>query len=279
MDTIQLNLDTAEEMGLKVALAISDGANIPESVKEQCELFEFHFRQEPASLCLPWDEAYQAEKLNLLTLLGNRFDQHPALAYMYFIGACSTNGMEGHCRVDEDEFIAAGFTQERMAEAYIQTMAGYLANFPTTPIVFEVHALFNEMEVWDALWNSVAGLQQVGVAAWWCAERLSLNGQETEPTWPLIQTIAAQTFSVCQTVGNMSLQPYRFSDLSLGLDYGTEDNWIAADSISAFDETLGWLSGKAVHGGQVENIIPFSVLEAWTADLQNSDYQTALADF
>ena len=72
---------------------------------------------------------------------------------------------------------------------------------------------------------------------------------------------------MCQTVGKFTGQPYRFTDASLGLDYGEDDNWDADDETKAFLETFDWIQGYAVHAHQTAPIEPFSVVEVWSADL------------
>lgn len=278
-DTIQLNLDSAASLGLLVGLAISDGNNLPQSVKDGCTLFEFEFRGEPASMCLPWDQQYLAAKVELITQLGQRFDQHPALAYVYFTGACSTNGLEGHCRIDQQAFTSVGYTQDRLSAAYLYIMNTYVEHFSATPIVFEAHAIFDQTHLWEAVWAEVASSGKVGVAAWWCAERLSLNGQETATIWPLIQSIATETFAVCQTVASFSTEPYRFSDNTLNLDYGEQTDWHESDSQAAFQDTFDWLQGVTVHAGQSAPIVAFSTVEMWSQDLKNEAFASRLANF
>ena len=280
IDTIIANLDDAYAQGFQVALAVSDGHNIPSSIKSACNLFtEGTFRGEPISFCLPWDEAYLSAKHDFLSQLGEAIDDHPALASIYFTGACSTNGFEGHCRVDENAFVEAGYTSEILAEVYVDVMNGYLSAFPTTPIVFEVHTLFDDAYVWQTVWDNVRDSEQVGVAAWWCSERLSVDGRDTEPVWSIVQDAASHTFAVCQTVGNFSEQPFRFSSIPLGLDYGEESNPDTWNSDLAFNQTFDWIEGIAVHAEQDQTIIPFSVVEVWTRDLRNVDFQDRLQRF
>jgi len=275
LDTIQINLDTAESLGLFVSLAISDGSHAPPAVKANCENLYFEFRGEARTMCRASDSFYLQAKENMLREVGERFDSHEALAAVYFTGACTTNGVEGHCRIDESHYPDIS----ELSTAYVTIMSYYLDAFPSTPLVFEAHTIFDSIDIWTELWASVESTGRVGVAAWWCSERLSINGSETEPAWSLIQTIANETFSVCQTVGNFSSQPYRFSDASLGLDYGEEEDWNEADTINAFNQTFDWLNGYAIHAGQAQLITPFSVIEVWTQDLKNSAFTERLSNF
>ncbi len=278
-DAVKLQLDKALSKNLHVALMIMDSDEAPAGVKSQCKTFDFSFRGNPATMCLAWDKNYLQDKQRLISELGLRFDSHPALAYVYFTGACSTNGAEGHCRVDQAAYTTAGYTPTVLADAYVQIMNMYRTAFPSTPIAFEVHAIFDSASVWNSVWDSVAQSGRVGVAAWWCAERLSLNGNETTPVWPIIQKAAASSFSVCQTVGEFSNSPYRFTDSTLALDYGLIDTWVAADSEKSFNETLDWAQGYAVHALQPATINRFSVIETWSVDLKNTLFQSRLLLF
>jgi hypothetical protein len=279
VDTIRINLDAATNLNLKVALAVSDGHHIPDAVKNDCELFAFTFRDEPQTMCEVWDEDYLAHKNTLIQTLAQQFDDHPALAYVYFTAACATNGFEGHCRVDLNDYQTAGYTDQVFDAAYVAIMTQYLNEFVNTPVVFEAHAIFDRITMWESIWGLEHSSQKLGIALWWCAERLSLRGNDTVPVWALAQEIAAQTFSVCQTVGQFTEQPYRFTDLMLGpaFDYGTQLDWDQNDVSNAFQDTINWLSGREHHGQQASDIMPFAVLEAWTADLQNPTFAEPLS--
>ncbi len=278
-DMIQEQLDKATTNNIKVALIIMDGDEAPDSVKENCTTFDFDKRGVPASMCLAWDANYLADKTAMVSALGLRFDSHPALAYVYFTGACSTNGAEGHCRVDQDAYSAAGYTPEKLTNAYLTIMDAYRDAFPITPIVFEVHAIFDSAQLWQNVWDNVAASGRVGVAAWWCAERLSVNGNDTVPVWSILQQAAQTSFTICQTVGNFTNQPYRFTDQSLGLDYGEETLWDQTDSENAFQQSMDWIQGNAVHADQQEFVHRFNVVEGWTTDLKNPAFQQRLLLF
>jgi hypothetical protein len=163
--------------------------------------------------------------------------------------------------------------------AYRRVLGSYLTAFPRTPVAFEVHAIFDSPEPWQTLWAENRDSGRLGIAAWWCAERLSVLGAETVPVWPILLEAAAKTFTVCQTVGNLSKQPYRFSEPSLGLDYGTEAAWDGDDSQRAFTDHMDWIEGLAVHAGQSAPIPRFGVYEAWHEDATNAAFQTRLAAF
>ena len=278
-DTVQEQLDKATASNIKVSLMIMDGDEVPDGVKSRCTLFAFEKRGEPASMCLAWDDNYLADKIALIKALGQRFDSHPALAYVYFTGACSTNGAEGHCRIDEAAYTTAGYTPEKLTNAYLSIMDAYREAFLATPIAFEVHAIFNSANLWQDVWDHVSASGRVGVAAWWCSERLSVKGNDTVPVWSIVEAAAQSSFTVCQTVGNFSSQPYRFTDTGLGLDYGIEADWNQGDVDLAFQQTMDWMQGYAVHGGQTSMINRFSVAEIWTTDLSNPDLQARLLLF
>lgn len=279
LDSVQDQLDKASQANLKVSLMVLDGDEAPDGVKSRCTTFDFLKRGQPASMCLAWDDHYLADKKALIAALGSRFDAHPALAYVYFTGACSTNGAEGHCRVDEAAYTAAGYTPQKLSNAYLSIMDAYREAFAATPIAFEVHTVFDSPDLWQGVWDHVSASGRVGVAAWWCSERLSVNGNDTAPVWPIVEAAAQSSFTVCQTVGNFTQQPYRFSDPALNLDYGDELNWNQADVDRSFEETMNWMQGYAVHAGQASMIDRFSVAEIWSTDLSNPNFQARLLLF
>ena len=278
IDAISADLDAAQAKGVMVNLIVMDGHSAPDFVKQRCTVFDYDKQGSPAQMCLPWDENYLADKLALITALG-QFDSHPALALMYFTGACSSNGAEGACSVDETEYTAAGYTPERLAESYRTIMDMYRTAFPTTPLAFEVHEIFASADLWQNLWDHVSDGGRVGVASWWCSERLTLSGSNTVGVWPIVQAAASETFSVCQTVGNFTLQAWRFTDVALGLDYGQADESTDEQILNAFNDTINWAQGWEIHANQTEMIVPYSVIEVWTKDVDNPDFQNRLLQF
>lgn len=296
LDKIEETLNGASNRNLKVALAVSDGNRIPDDVKSGCaRLVPFTFEGKSASLCQPWDAHYLAAKLTLIQALGQRFDQHPALAHVYFTGSCTTNGFEGHCRVDESQFYAAAqpwqpaHTLQEFVDAYLDILDAYRDAFTATPITLELHSIFDQTDVWEALWSSAQGSGQVGIATWWCSERLSLEGQDTVPAWALVQEAAQTTYTICQTLGSFTGQAYRFSS-SDGTPflYGavSESAWNALPAAAktqasqqAFTETLDWAAGLATHGGQAAPIIPYHAAEIWWEDMHSTAFQPRLSTY
>lgn len=278
-ETIQTNLITARQRGKVVGLAVADGLSVPDEVKAECQTVDYRFRDAGATMCVAWDPNYLQAKKAFVRELGARFDGDEALAYVYFTGPCSTNGNEGHCRIDQAAYVAAGYTAEKMTAAYLEVMDAYVQAFPRTPIVFEVHTIFDSAQLWEQVWQHIEATRRVGIAAWWCAERLSVSGRETAPVWPLLQRAAETSFTVCQTVGSFTRDPWRFSDSTLGLNYGTESNFTPSDSLSAFTDTMDWAEGRAVHAGQTSNIRRFNVYEAWYQDGRNPAFQPRLNAF
>jgi len=100
LDTIEADLDAVLNAGIKASLIIVDGPQAPDFVKNRCDTITYTMRGSPATMCAAWDTNYLEDKQTLITALGQRSDNHPALAYMYFTGVCSSNGAEGHCRID-----------------------------------------------------------------------------------------------------------------------------------------------------------------------------------
>ncbi len=333
---IELQLDNAEDPAndLQIALIISDGDSAPQYVKQKCDeslgLFNFTFSNPnlgsvASSMCLPWDPAYLAEKKKVVDAIGRNFDHRKGLAYVYFTGPCSTNGNEGHCRISKTDYAAAGkdannrYTESRMNQAYIEIMSYYLNAFPTTPITMEAHAMFRSTttsdmtaHVFEAVWQQYRSTKRLGISAWWCAERLSVDDVETYLVWDILQQAAAETFTVCQPVGKVTGEPYRFTALNkvnyftgvtFNLNFGSyleqplgyseadynnyyntttktviDLNKKIASENNVFNDFMNWMTGKAHHAGQNENIHRFSVMEPWTADFNNSEFTESFID-
>ena len=84
---------------------------------------------------------------------------------------------------------------------------------------------------------------------------------------------------MCQTVGNFTLQAWRFTDVALGLDYGQADESTDVQILNAFNDTINWAQGWEIHANQTEMIVPYSVIEVWTKDVDNPDFQNRLLQF
>lgn len=335
-DYIDVQLDNAEDPrnALQISLVISDGDNAPEYVKQRCAaslgLFSFDFTNPnvgtvASSMCFPWDPAYLEEKKKLVDMLGQNFDNRAGLAYVYFTGPCSTNGNEGHCRISKTDYASAGndpnmrYTESRMNNAYIEIMNYYFDAFPTTPITMEAHAMFRSTNtadlsahVFEAVWQQFRQTKRLGISAWWCAERLSVDDAETYLVWDILQEAAKESFTVCQPVGKVTGEPYRFTasnkinyftgntfSIDFGLyqteflgysqaDYNLYYNTTTKTVINAakknaaeknvFDDFINWIKGRSHKAGQTENIQPFSVMEPWTADFNNTAFTESLID-
>jgi hypothetical protein len=48
---------------------------------------------------------------------------------------------------------------------------------------------------------------------------------------------------------------------------------------NAFEDTLEWVEGSAVHAGQSALPTPFSAIEIWTVDMNNPALQGALGNY
>jgi len=248
-DLIRRELDRAKVYGASISLAILDSKEMPEFVLLQCESFEYQFRAEPATTCLPWDDTYQSAKQSLLNALGEAFDNDESLTAIYFSYAAMSNGIEMHWRVDESEFANSGYTYTRLVDSYNDVMDMYINAFPTTPIIMEVHNVFNSPDLaregFTHCFNGAGS--RCGVAIWWCSSRMALNPSEAEyDVYPIAQQAIDQSFAVCQTIGNFTNQADRF-------DQG--QNWTSEE---AFRHEMDYFTNAG-----------FKRFEIWSADLQN----------
>lgn len=256
---IERELAQAAIYDSNIHLAILDSNEIPQYVLDQCETFNFVFRdQETHQTCLPWDQQYQGFKQALLAKLGAQFDDHPNLSAIYFSYAAMTNGIEMHWRVDEAEYTAAGYTPERLSTAYNDVMDMYNQAFPTTSVIMEIHEVFNSSELADnAFEHCYEQLgSRCGVAIWWCASRMATDPNELEyKVYHIAQQATVLSFALCQTIGSFTTSPERF------------------------DQGQGWTSEQTFRF-EMDFFINqgFQVFELWSNDVQNPSLVSIIQD-
>lgn len=247
---IERELAQAALYDSKINLAVVDSKETPQYILDKCETFTFTFRTEAnQKTCLPWDNNYQRYKQELVTKLGEQFDNHANLSAIYFTYAAMTNGIEMHWRVDEAEYQAAGYTQQRLAQAYNDVMDMYGAAFPTTSVIMEIHDVFNSSNLAESAFEhcyDVLG-SRCGVAIWWCASRMATDPQQIEfKVFHVAQQATALSFALCQTIGSITATPERF------------------------DQGQGWTSEEVLRFEMNFFISEgFKTFELWSNDLKN----------
>jgi len=224
--TISNELEKAAELNSAINLAILDSFAMPDFVLAACETFDFNFRRQAKTTCLPWDTGYQAYKSQLVAALGQQFDSHPNLAGVYFSYAAMTNGIEMHWRVSEAEFTAAGYTEARLLNSYNAIMDMYNAAFPSTSIIMEVHEVFRSPTLAENAFDYCQATMgsRCGVAIWWCSSRMATNPRESEySVYHIAQQATELSFAVCQSIGSFTESPERFDS---GQGWTTEEAFI-----------------------------------------------------
>lgn len=223
---ISNELAKAAELNSAVNLAILDSFAMPDFVLSACETFDFTFRRQAKTTCLPWDTAYQTYKAQLIAALGQQFDSHPNLAGVYFSYAAMTNGIEMHWRVSEAEFTAAGYTEARLLDSYNTIMDMYNAAFPSTSIIMEVHEVFRSPTLAENAFDYCQATMgsRCGVAIWWCSSRMATNPRESEySVYHIAQQATELSFAVCQPIGSFTDSPERFDS---GQGWTTDEAFI-----------------------------------------------------
>ncbi|HAU91245.1 MAG TPA: hypothetical protein DCW59_02700 [Alteromonas sp.] len=253
---LENELAAAAELDASISLAILDSKEMPQYVMDQCETFDYTFRGEAATTCLPWDSYYQQFKAELVSRLGAQFDSHPNLRGVYMSYAAMSNGIEMHWRVDENEFTAAGYTPDRLEQSYNDVMDMYAEAFATTPILMEIHTVFDESHLAENAFNHCYDTlgSRCGVAIWWCASRMATDPRQAEyPVYHVAQQATELSFAVCQTIGNFSTQPDRF-------DSG--QGWTPEETLR---NEMDFFIGEG-----------FKNFEIWSADLKDESLMTIL---
>lgn len=289
--TIVANLDAYVERGGRAILVLNQGINLPASWLAGCATFRLDASPFVGDICLPWDAEYQrllGEALR--THIGPDVAGHPGLAGVYFTIPTMTNGAEMHFRVARSAFSPypgdAAFT-----DAYLDVMDVYQAAFDV-PVLFEAgHCIFDvrgapasEVDCATPLAlyrhaRDTYGPGAIGVALWNCAERFWHGPDATEDhVRPLLEEATEDGVSMgCQTVGNFTAQPCRFTDDAVA-DYGVQTGvgrdtvctpTGANDAENACVDTLGWFAGTA-RQSDTSVVLAGTWLESWSADTHPS---------
>jgi hypothetical protein len=248
----------AETLNTRISLAVLDSWMQPAWLLAECEVFNFTFQGAPVRACLPWDPAYQARKRELLQALGAAYDQNPRLGLVYMSYAAMTNGIEMHWRVDAGAFAAAGYTPQRLLQAYTDVFDLHVEAFPHTPISMEVHEVFDSGALAQGAYahcRQRLGLR-CGVAIWWCAQRLTRPPGGESEVWGLARQASEQSFATCQTIGNFSNQPDRF------------DEGAGWTPLQALRNEMGFMYSAGVRHW-----------ELWSVDVTNTGFQTDLSAY
>ncbi|MCA9662420.1 MAG: hypothetical protein KC486_29040 [Myxococcales bacterium] len=298
-ETIADNLDAVEARGGRALLILNQGINLPAGWLAQCETYALNSGNFTGDLCVPWDPNYQASLAAALSEhVGPAVAGHPALAAVYFTISTMTNGAEMHFRVLRDDFTAFP-DEEAFTASYLAVMDAYQAAFDV-PILFEAgHCIFDlpqadeadiDCETPLALYRHARdnyGVESVGLGLWNCAERF-FHGPEAieDHVRPLLEEATADGASMgCQTVGNFTEQPCRFSDPAVG-DYG-ELMGMGKDAVcipaggddaeAACVDTLRWFSGAEAQSA-TSVMVQGTWLESWSADTDPVDGIIATSD-
>ncbi|HAA57067.1 MAG TPA: hypothetical protein DCE42_20040 [Myxococcales bacterium] len=293
--TIKKNLDAIEAKGGRALVMLIQGINLPPSWLTRCKTWKLQDGRFSGDICLPWDTNYQKDlKTALTTHLAPVINGHKAVAGVYFTITTMTNGAELHFRADRSTFPYPG--DKIFHQSYFDIMKLYQDTFDA-PILFEAgHCLWSRTQV-DcelplALYRysrDTFGHNNTGIALWNCAERFWAGtgaGTETFGVKKLIEEASKDGVSIgCQTVGNFTAQPCRFSDPDVG-NYGASVQGTPSqcqtddpnfNPAQACIDTMKWFAGKQSQAQQTVNV-KGTWLENWTKEYSKAGvYNTSNA--
>lgn len=247
---IEREIDLANQYDTQFTLVITDSHTMPQFVKDACETFDYYSpkKEEPLTTCLPWDLEYLKYKAELVTELGRRFDLAPQLRAVYITYSAMGNGAEMHFNLSDEEyqnFIEAGYTEDRLVESYNAVTDMYADAFISTPLIMEIHTVFDsDYLALNAFIHCYDRKDKYcGVGIWWCSQK---NAENAESNVFYIAEVAGwASFSVCQTVNN-------FTSGYGAFEYPTP--------IEAALGTINYFKGYGV-----------TTFEIWTKDLENPE--------
>ena len=261
--------ELAELHGKDFSIAIADAFNAPAWVIAESATFDYPFQftkdDPPVPIIrtapLVWDVKYLEYKKDLIDALGAEVDDVPNLKLVYFTSADMTNGVERHWRVDEADYIAAGYTFAKALQAGKDVFDMFAAAFIKTKLAMEGHTVFGSIDLFEQLYDY--GFSQIGtrlgIGNWWQATRIALNltGNEADAAaWPVsIRAYNQGSFIMGQTVGKLS-DNTRFDEDALGVSQG----WTLTETYT--NETDFFVKGINADGVK-------ATVEFWTSDLKD----------
>ncbi|MDG9668964.1 beta-galactosidase [Hahella sp. CR1] len=201
-------LAKAQQEGVKIALAITNGAEAPSWLKsEGAQTLDYLFRSVyPKSMPLPWDSVFLDRYSQFIDALGQRYDGNPNIALVHMTNS-TTNGFEMQYFFDRDtenRFRSMGFSNEALVESWKQIMDAYDDAFPNTKLDVEIHPVFRSPVVAQevAAYGHASIGQRFGLFAAWFSEE---NAMTAYPDmYNLLVSAQATSFAAVQIVGTAS---------------------------------------------------------------------------
>lgn len=209
---LNAKINTVKSAGLKYSLGIPAGAfGSPSWLIDSlnASFLPFTYQSQSEKLPIWWDSVVQNRLHLLVNELGNNYANDTSLSHVY-ISQMTTNGLEGHLNgVDMTAFTSSGFTNQKWIDAALTTSYVFANNFPSTPIVFEVHEINHDTTVPAAIINQLyqdASLcKRVGLAMWWISGKTDYQSNLVH----FIEHFNGDKYA--QVIGR-SDQPERFKD-------------------------------------------------------------------
>lgn len=147
-DSIDSRITSAKSNGLSVILAIVTGPNSPAwLVEEGAEFFISHSNGFVRPLFpLPWDGVFISRYTYLIENLGRRYDANDTIKRVRMTNSTSSGyemsfGFNGD---DNAEFIASGFSVERITFSWIAVINAYASSFKKTPLDIVVQPILGD---------------------------------------------------------------------------------------------------------------------------------------
>ena len=268
-DLIDVQVNKAESEGKKWSLAVlGGGTGSPSWLIDDlgAAFVNYTFRGDSGyRLPLYWDTTVQERLSKLANVLADRYKGHKGLALVY-VTQMTSNGIEGHLQgVSMEDFVAAGYTDEKWVNAAKAASRSYAAAFLNKPIAFEVHDVNGgstvPLRIINELWNEPGLEQRVGAAMWWLSGRTDyqpelitgltdfpgdIYGQvigRSDQTYRFGEEDYATVFSQAQEIGIRYIEPWEY-EFKSGTN-SADGNWdeVFADfnawSASAFPSSNG----------------------------------------
>lgn len=205
----------AEQYGIKVSLAIVNGSAAPDWLESLgVEHFDYLFREEPRSMPVPWDPAFQSRWSQLISALGARYANEDTISLVYATNS-SSNGFEMQLPfspADQVNWANIGYTDALYADSWKFAIDAFVNAFPNHPVSHEVHPVLGTDDVAGEVYQYARDTHgdAVGVlAAWWMVH----NAFDVYPgMFELLKSASNESHSQVQVANSYTNNPERFSD-------------------------------------------------------------------
>jgi len=137
--SLDSNIKKASAYGKKVMIRVWGGKYTPDWVYEKgAESYAFVEDGITLRMPLPWDSVYLQNWRKFIMKLGKKYGRKSSVVMIHVTGPCEDGEMYLADKDNEDAWLAAGYSEERLIGAWITTIDAFALAFPNTALAIDI---------------------------------------------------------------------------------------------------------------------------------------------